>query len=233
MGVKKIIALSVLSLVLLVCLLPLAIMAQEKTGYNLLSPLPNTGGQTSTSDFGGYLNQMFRLAIGLAAIFAVFFMVVGGIEYMSTDAWTGKKDGMKKIQNAFWGLVLVLASWLILNTINPDILKLKLDIKPATVKIDQAKQNSIIKNTTQQEQEKETEAVRKLDSPTAILQDIKDNPNRYGVTGDVNTIRVDVLNSASNTVTNQEIANFASQCRSKRGGSPSNAIPGKVLCIYR
>ena len=233
MRTKKIPTILALSLVLLICLSPLAALAEEKTGYNLLSPLPNTGGQTGASDFGGYLNQMFRLAIGMAAIFAVFFMVVGGIEYMSTDAWTGKKEGMKKIQNAFWGLVLVLASWLILNTINPDILKLKLDIEPATVKIDQAKQNSIIKNTTQQEQEKETGAVRKLDSPTAILQDIKDNPNRYGVIGDVSAIKVDVLNSSSDTITDQEIANFASQCRSKGRGSLSNAIPGKVLCIYR
>src|SRR3989344_1656605 len=133
---RKIIIPAISIIILLSILAPAAALAQEKAGYSLLSPLPNIGGETGASDFSGYLGQMFRLAMGLAAIFAVFFMVVGGIQYMSTDAWTGKKEGMTKIKNAFWGLVLVLASWLILNTINPNILKLNLEIKPAVVKID-------------------------------------------------------------------------------------------------
>src|SRR3989344_3837039 len=132
---RKIIIPAISIIILLSILAPAAALAQEKAGYSLLSPLPNIGGETGASDFSGYFGQMFRLAIGLAAIFAVFFMVVGGIQYMSTDAWTGKKEGMTKIKNAFWGLVLVLASWLILNTINPDLVGLKLNTSPAKVEV--------------------------------------------------------------------------------------------------
>lgn len=234
METKKIIALSVLSLVLLVCVSPLAALAQEKTGYNLLSPLPNIGGQTGTSDFGGYLNQMFRLAIGLAAIFAVFFMVVGGIEYMSTDAWTEKKEGMKKIKNAFWGLVLVLASWLILNTINPDILKLKLDIKPATVQIKPAETTAGNANSPTFSGATNTEEER------ALLNQLVANPGLYGLTADFgkNREQIDVF-SGDPRKEPEKYKEFLKTCR--EFGMPNKNNPvnktimlpgGKTACVY-
>ncbi|OHA17249.1 MAG: hypothetical protein A2830_00645 [Candidatus Taylorbacteria bacterium RIFCSPHIGHO2_01_FULL_44_110] len=70
-------------------------------------------------DFQGYVQYMFNLLIALAAVAAVFMIVWGGFEYMSSDSFLGKKDGLKKLQNAISGLLLVLCSYLILKTIDP------------------------------------------------------------------------------------------------------------------
>jgi len=59
----------------------------------------------------------------LAGIFAVFMIIWGGFEYVSTDAISGKSAGKEKIEGALWGLGLALGSYLILNTINPELLK--------------------------------------------------------------------------------------------------------------
>ena len=50
----------------------------------------------------------------------------GGIQYMSTDAIHGKSEGRERITYALMGLLLVLFSWILLNTINPDILSFNL-----------------------------------------------------------------------------------------------------------
>ena len=79
-----------------------------------------------------YVPGMFKLFIGLSAVWAVFMIVLGGIQYISTDAIFKKEEGRKRIENAVYGLVLVIAAWLILATINPALLEFKLEITPAT-----------------------------------------------------------------------------------------------------
>jgi len=46
---------------------------------------------------------------------------------MSTDAYSGKSEGKKKITNALIGLLLAGLSWVILYTINPRILDINLN----------------------------------------------------------------------------------------------------------
>jgi hypothetical protein len=79
-----------------------------------------------------YLPGLFNLAIGLAAAFAVLMIVWGGVQYMTTDAVLGKSAGKERIKNAIWGLVLVISAWLILYTINPNLLTLNLNIEKVT-----------------------------------------------------------------------------------------------------
>jgi len=45
---------------------------------------------------------------------------------MSTDAYSGKSEGKKKITNALLGLLLAGLSWVILYTINPKILDIRI-----------------------------------------------------------------------------------------------------------
>jgi len=73
----------------------------------------------SSVDFQGYIQYMFNLAIAVAAAAAVFMIVFGGFQYMTTDSWQGKSAGLDKARNAVYGLLLVLASYLILRTIDP------------------------------------------------------------------------------------------------------------------
>jgi hypothetical protein len=109
--------------------------------YTVLAPLPGT---TCTSDtcstndptkasLGSYIPGLFNLMIGVAAVIAVAYIIWGGIEYITTDSWNGKQDGKNRIWNAVIGLVIVITSYLILYTINPNLLNLNLNIEPTTV----------------------------------------------------------------------------------------------------
>src|SRR5690606_22709225 len=62
-----------------------------------------------------------------AGILAVIMITLGGIQYMTTDAISGKTEGKAVITRALLGLMLALASWLILYTINPNILNFSLN----------------------------------------------------------------------------------------------------------
>lgn len=110
---------------------PVLLNAQEApaTEYKLLEKIPlGPGGQTQekTNTFE-YLPSLFRMMIGLAGILAVVMIILGGIKYMSTDAWSEKSEAQKTINNALGGLLLVISSWLILYTINPRLIEINLD----------------------------------------------------------------------------------------------------------
>ena len=67
------------------------------------------------------LNGLFKLLITLGALFAVGTFVYGGITYMVSDIVHQKETARERMVAALWGLVLVIASVLILNTINPQL----------------------------------------------------------------------------------------------------------------
>ena len=81
---------------------------------------------SATDNLGKFLAQAFSFGLAIAAALAVIMVVWGGVEVMLSESMFKKEDGHKKIQDAIWGLVLALVSWLILYTINPEILKFKL-----------------------------------------------------------------------------------------------------------
>ena len=137
---KKIILILILTTIFVPTFL---VIAADDLSYTVLAPLPGT--TDCTLDDGTtiqayeckttlekYVPGMFKLAIGLSAVWAVLMIVLGGIQYISTDAIFKKEEGRKRIENAVYGLVLVIAAWLILATINPALLEFKLEITPAT-----------------------------------------------------------------------------------------------------
>lgn len=106
------------------------ISPSEGLSYTPLVALPGVteSGTNQISNLSTYIVGMFQLLIGVAAALAVVMIVIGGIEYMSTDAIGGKSDGKKKIENALWGLALAISSYLILNTIDPSFLNSDIDV---------------------------------------------------------------------------------------------------------
>jgi hypothetical protein len=111
--------------------------------YQLLAPLPCIPGNPDSAqipcsagkiqpsvDFKTYVQYAFNLIIALAAVASVVRLVWGGIEYMSTDAWSGKTEGRKKITSALVGLVLVLSSYIILRTIDPRLVYIPTSLVP-------------------------------------------------------------------------------------------------------
>jgi hypothetical protein len=92
-------------------------------GYQpLVADLPFTNSEAG-SGLGTFLKQIFNWGIGIAISLAILVIILGGVQYMTTDAIFKKEEGKKRITGAVAGLLLALSGWLILNQINPDILK--------------------------------------------------------------------------------------------------------------
>lgn len=99
-------------------IIPSAIFAQQET-FVPLSPIPGISGPIS---FNSFLNTAFKIGLAAVAVFAVVWITYGGLEYMTTDSITGKSTGRERIQNAIIGLLIALLIWVILYTINPNLL---------------------------------------------------------------------------------------------------------------
>jgi hypothetical protein len=104
--------------------------------YTLLTPLPELNGNcpsgstcnangTSNSinsiDLSQFISYAYKFMLALAVVLAVFMITVGGFEYMLSGAANTKSDALKKIQDAVWGLLLALVAYLLLYTIDPNL----------------------------------------------------------------------------------------------------------------
>lgn len=83
----------------------------------------------SGTDVGDLVPGIYRFGLGLVGISALVALIVGGVMYMTAG---GSQDQTKRARvwlgNAVFGLVLALLSYLILNTINPDLVR-RLDLR--------------------------------------------------------------------------------------------------------
>lgn len=137
---------------------PAMTLAQVPTSYTPLAPLPcipsqpstdangnvvpgvdcskygGAGGSMTSVDFQGYVQVVFNIAIALAAAAAIFMTVFGGLQYMTTDSWSGKSAGLEKAKNALLGLLLVLTSYIILRTIDPRLVAIPNNLVPNIAK---------------------------------------------------------------------------------------------------
>lgn len=113
------------------CLLSTTVLAQETvkpTDYKLLAPLPGVETTPGITTAGPYIKGIFTLMIAIAGALAVLAIIFGGIKYMSTDAFGGKSEAKTTIEHAIWGLLLAMSAWLILFTVNPNLVKFNLSI---------------------------------------------------------------------------------------------------------
>ena len=118
------------------------------TNYKLLAPLPDGSGDTMknfesdpgcTTDskgsttctnpcaFGKYMNIVIKFFLGICAVLAMIMIFYGGITYMTSELISEKSAGRQTITNALFGLLIALGAYILLFTINPDLLNLCLD----------------------------------------------------------------------------------------------------------
>ena len=97
--------------------------------YTLLQPLPVEGGYLKDNKnvtLKDYLTWVFRFVLALAGFLAVMMIVIGGVEYIISGASEAMRgEAKKRIENAIWGLVMALVSYLVLYTINPSLVDLE------------------------------------------------------------------------------------------------------------
>lgn len=103
---------------------PYAAKAQVK----LETGLPNIpGGQLPAGqELPSYINYLFIFGLGLITVLALGQMMLGGIKYILAAGNVVKvEDAKDTIQQALLGLGLLLISYLLLRTINPDLVNLR------------------------------------------------------------------------------------------------------------
>jgi len=84
-------------------------------------------GKTEVKDLGEYFKLIYSYLVGIAGVIAAVLIVKGGFEYITAGGASDKISAAKKtIGSAVFGLLLVLASYMLLNTVNPDLVHLRL-----------------------------------------------------------------------------------------------------------
>jgi len=72
-------------------------------------------------------NALFKLSITIGAMLAVFMFIVGGLQMiMAKDSSGSIGEGKKKMSNAVMGLLMLISTFVVLNTINPQLTSLTL-----------------------------------------------------------------------------------------------------------
>lgn len=111
-------------LIFTLLLFPATIWAQNTT----LVGIP--GVSDPTVDLNTYINILYALAISLAALLAVIKIIIAGLKWMLSDVVTNKQEAKSDIWGATLGLLLIISSVLVLNTINPQLTKTSLFVAP-------------------------------------------------------------------------------------------------------
>lgn len=105
--------------------------AEESSNYTLIEDLPGVGDTPTLSE---YISGAIKIGIILAAILAVVMIVVAGFMYITAGGNTGTVEKAKSyIWNAIIGLLIAVSYYLILNTINPNLLNIKDLIDPISI----------------------------------------------------------------------------------------------------
>ena len=125
----------------------------DKRSYRLLAPWPGlsvvldpslcaeekAAGRLDSNaicDINGLLNYLFKLLIGLTAVSLVLRIMFEGYQYIVTDIPFLKSSAKSHLSESFFGLVLALSAWMLLNTINPKLVSNSLNIKSVEVGIE-------------------------------------------------------------------------------------------------
>jgi hypothetical protein len=104
-------------------------------GYTPLEPIPgiNTTSSGQTLNFPQLLNNLYNIVITIGALFSVLMLTLSGVRYMMSDIVTDKQRAKDRIEACIYALVLIAASYLILKTINPQLVLFTLNPGSATI----------------------------------------------------------------------------------------------------
>lgn len=107
------------------CLSLLVISASAETqtnsdsSINLEVPI---AGEEQVSGIGDYISKVYTFAVGVVGLAAVIMIMIGGYLYMTSHGnATQAEKGKDFITSAVLGLIIVLVSYVILRTINPNL----------------------------------------------------------------------------------------------------------------
>lgn len=94
-------------------------------GYEI--PFPSAVEEVAAGEgIAGYVNRLYIYALGLVGLTALGAMIFGGVLYITSAGNPSlQTDAKKRIYSALIGLGILLTSYMILYTINPDLVNLR------------------------------------------------------------------------------------------------------------
>ena len=107
--------------------IPLPVSAATST-YTPMEAIPGFG---QPENFPDYLMQIYKFGLGAIGVSAMFMIMIGGYMYLTSAGNASQTDKAKGvIYDAIAGLILALTSYILLYTINPDLVKFQLITSP-------------------------------------------------------------------------------------------------------
>lgn len=117
----KILAIGLLSLVALLGFSATAFALAVDTNYVPLVTIPGVLQAGKATNPVSVLKGIYGLAIGIGSVIAVIMIIFAGLKYIYEESIVGKSGAREQIQNAFIGLFVILGSYILLRTVNPDL----------------------------------------------------------------------------------------------------------------
>ena len=89
--------------------------------------IPGTEKIQGETSLQSYLKYIYNLSILLAGALSLVLLTWGGIQYITSANKPGRMANARgQITSAFLGITIIFTSYLFLNTLNPDLLELKI-----------------------------------------------------------------------------------------------------------
>lgn len=108
-------------------------IVQNKAGYTLLEPSVIQPNPTEASGkpirLVEYLNGVYVTMFIVTIIGAILVLVWYGIGYMTSDIPNIKFNAKARLFKVFIGIGIALLSFIVLQLINPDLVKINIDIR--------------------------------------------------------------------------------------------------------
>ncbi len=122
---KKIFLLSIILVPLALSLVPIA--AHAAATININSGIPGTYSNSTGTSPGAFVANFYQFALLIGGILAFGAIVYGGVLHaVSAGNPSKQSEGKSWIWSALLGLLLLAGAYIILNTINPNLLNLNL-----------------------------------------------------------------------------------------------------------
>jgi len=102
-------------------------LAAAAEGFVPLTQIPGITDVANSTTLPAFLNNVYQICIGAAAVLAVLQIMRGGLTYMLGDSVTEKKEAKDLITMSVVGLLLVLSPAIVFGLIDPRILNLQLN----------------------------------------------------------------------------------------------------------
>ncbi len=97
----------------------------NKYNYCMLAPLNGLLGEEKgilkLPALGEFFSRLYKIGIMAAVALAIVMITLGGIRLGTTDSISGTEKGRDMIKSAIAGLLIALFSYVILYTINPEL----------------------------------------------------------------------------------------------------------------